>query len=189
MPATSDCGPVVTTVSVPFEILLLVPTHPSVYQRSYPGMAIWKGAMTLLLSTFGECAGPSPEAWAEALDAVTALSAMAVVQEATTAVMVCSLLVMSVPFVWSLESAGPCALAASRRRRPFDVRDRGDGRHRITRTGEAVDGVCPGTLGKSLRPTPRQGGVCTSGAEAGYHGHQRPAQFCLGSLLLGLAQS
>ena len=55
MPATSDWGPIfVTTLSEPPEILLTVPTNPSVYQTSLPEMAIPNGAITVLLRTLGE---------------------------------------------------------------------------------------------------------------------------------------
>src|SRR4051794_37181099 len=116
IPATSDCGPVVTTLSPHREILLTVPTNPSVYQTSRPEMAIPNGAMTLLLRTF-DC-GPwwSSEEWADALGAVTAMSAVAAVHAATAAVMDRMVIVMWCPLV-VLESERSPALS----RRPNDV--------------------------------------------------------------------
>ena len=76
-----------------------MPTNPSVYQTSWPEIDIPNGAMTRLFRTFGECAGPSPEAWAEAVDAVRALNAVAVVHAATTSVMARILLGMWLPLV------------------------------------------------------------------------------------------
>src|SRR6478735_6128633 len=141
MPATSGCGPVVTTVSVPFELLLTVPTNPSVYQTSWPEIAIPNGAMTRLFRTFGECAGPSPAPWAEALDAVRALNAVAVVH-ATTAVMARIFLDMWLPLV-VLESSRSASSRGVRRRRTFDGREALWRPSHFFRFPSAVREVCP----------------------------------------------
>src|SRR6478735_733658 len=142
MPATSGCGPVVTTVSVPFELLLTVPTNPSVYQTSWPEIAIPNGAMTRLFRTFGECAGPSPAPWAEALDAVRALNAVAVVHAATTAVMARIFLDMWLPLV-VLESSRSASSRGVRRRRTFDGREALWRPSHFFRFLSAVREVCP----------------------------------------------
>src|SRR6476469_2376899 len=185
MPATSGCGPVVTTVSVPFEILLTVPTNPSVYQTSWPEIAIPNGAMTRLFRTFGECAGPSPAPWAEALDAVRALNAVAVVHAATTAVMARIFLDMWLPLV-VLESSRSASSRGVRRRRTFDGREALWRPSHLFRFPSAVREVCPKDR-KDSRALAGTGSVSSTGRPR-VDCYQRPAQFCLGSLLLGLAE-
>src|SRR6476660_3780527 len=183
MPATSGCGPLVTTLSVPFEILLTVPTNPSVYQTSWPEIAIPNGAMTRLFRTFGERAGSLPEVWAEAVDAVRALNAVAVVHAATTAVMARILLDMWLPLVVP-ESSRSASSRGVRRRRTFDGREALWRPSHFFRFPSAVREVCP----KDRKDSRVLAGTVSSTGRPRVDCYQRPAQFCLGSLLLGLAE-
>lgn len=85
-----------------------------------------KGAMTLWVSPFGECAHPCMESWADAVDVVKALSAAAVVQAVTARIFFVMCCPLVVPGARSLFVPGARSLFAptsSRRTAPFDGRD------------------------------------------------------------------